>query len=590
MLRSITFQISHLHVMNAEFRLFFKLGSVAMKHESVWGWTNHKWLSSFFRVVLMAVLSGMSALAFSVTLGGSSGSSSPVIKISSPQAGATLTSSKVDVIGTASAIGGGQGIDLVIVIDDSGSLASSDPSNQRFTALQSLLNNISTSADIRLGVVFFSDAAKLEVPLDTAANATKGINAAVAAHATPYGGTATDLALKAATAELTTNGRSGASKVILLFTDGAPNSDTDAVNAATAAKSAGMVVNVVQLGQNGGTNPQVASAGGGQVLAASSPQDLAALFSSAKVVNIASVSVTNTTTGKAASNITLGAGGFNASVDLAAGTNVISVTAVDTSGVSATQSVTVTQQQNTPVAATISLTSLLVSGASSLKAGDSTAYSATAVYSDGTTKTVTPTWSASGSGASIASSGTLTADATLSTDSPVTVTAIYVDGSVTKIGNLSVMVKANSTATPTSGTTASGCTGTGSNLSGLTLSGASFKKPSDSLDVSYCLKNFNSASKFDIYIAVQVPDGTMLFLQAQGFFGTPSFSPKVVPYLANTLIPDKSGSVLNIPVLPMELGTGTYTFYAIPVLAGRDVMNGFNWIGQLAQTNFTLGR
>ena len=36
--------------------------------------------------------------------------------------------------------------------------------------------------------------------------------------------------------------------------------------------------------------------------------------------------------------------------------------------------------------------------------------------------------------------------------------------------------------------------------------------------------------------------------------------------------------------------TGSYTFYAIPVLVGRDIMNGFNWIGKLAQGTVTLGR
>ncbi|MFA7241628.1 MAG: hypothetical protein WC091_16070 [Sulfuricellaceae bacterium] len=139
-------------------------------------------------------------------------------------------------------------------------------------------------------------------------------------------------------------------------------------------------------------------------------------------------------------------------------------------------------------------------------------------------------------------------------------------------------------------TTATGCSGTESNLSSLTLSGASFKKVGESLDVNYCLMNFNSASKFDIYIAVQLPDSNMLFLQSTGFFGTPSFFNKVTPYLSNTLIPDKSGTVLSIPTLPMDLGTGTYTFYAIPVLTGKDVNVGFNWVGQLARVDFTLGR
>lgn len=543
--------------------------------------------AAFLQWVGLALVLALPGAASAFTFGTPTTTvSGPVVKIASPVGGATLTSAKVDVLGTVAGVGGGQGIDMVIVVDDSGSLSTSDPTKERFAALQALLNNISTGSDIKLGLVFFAGSAQLEVPLDTAANATKAINTAISSHATPNGGTATDLAIKAAATELNANGRSNASKVILLFTDGAPNSDSAAISEATSAKAAGITVNVVQLGQSGGSNPQVAGAGGGQVLAASTPQELVTLFSSAKIVNIASVSVTNTTTGKAASNLVMGAGGYAASVELNAGQNVISVTATDTAGLSTTQTVTVTQQ-SAPVA-TVTLKSLLVSGASSLKAGDSTSFSATAVYSDGTTKTVTPTWSATGSGASIGSNGTLTADANLTNDTPVTITAIYVDGGETKVGNLSVMVKANSTATPT--TTATGCTGASSSLASLSLPGASFRKLGESLDVGYCLKNFNSATKFDIYIAVQLPDGTMLFMQSAGFFGTPSFSNKVVPYLGNTLIPDKSGTVLSIPTLPMELGTGTYTFYAVQVLAGKDVMNGFNWIGQVSQVGVTLGR
>lgn len=144
-------------------------------------------------------------------------------------------------------------------------------------------------------------------------------------------------------------------------------------------------------------------------------------------------------------------------------------------------------------------------------------------------------------------------------------------------------------------TSTTGCSGTDSNLSAMTISGASFKTPGESLQVDYCLKNYNSATKFDIYVAVQLPDGTFLFMQSAGFFGTPSFvayDGKTAPvaYLSNTLIPDKSGTVLSISTIPMELPSGTYTFYAIPVYAGKDVFNGFNWIGSLQKAQFNLGR
>ena len=245
-------------------------------------------------------------------------------------------------------------------------------------------------------------------------------------------------------------------------------------------------------------------------------------------------------------------------------------------------------------AVVVQLTNLMIVGNNSVDAGKTAPYSVNAVYSDGTTKTQSHvTWSSSGSGVTIDSNGILTAQAGLTGDVTVTITAIYTEGQTTKTAQQTVTIKA--TAVPVPVVPATACSGTGANLSGLTVTGNAIKKPGDALDVSYCLKNFNSASKFDIYVAVMLPDGNMFFLQTVGFFGTPLFDLYVqnqppVKYLANTLIPDKSGTVLNIPVLPMETPTGTYTFYAIPVLAGKDVFNGFNWIGELAQYKVTLSK
>jgi len=85
----------------------------------------------------------------------------------------------------------------------------------------------------------------------------------------------------------------------------------------------------------------IAGAGGGKLLFAKNSTDLLALFSSAEIVEIASVTVTNTTTGKAAGNVQLATGNFNAPVDLVQGENVLEVTATDTYGEITTASVTV---------------------------------------------------------------------------------------------------------------------------------------------------------------------------------------------------------------------------------------------------------
>ena len=230
---------------------------------------------------------------------------------------------------------------------------------------------------------------------------------------------------------------------------------------------------------------------------------------------------------------------------------------------------------------------LLIDGMGTLKSGESASFTATVVYSDGSTKPAgNVTWTVSGNGASINANGELTA-ASVTADTTVTITALYTEGQTTKTANKTIVVKVITTPTA--------CGGTGANQSGITIAGNAIKKPGDALDVSYCLKNFNSASKFDIYVAVMLPDRNMFFLQTVGFFGTPLFDLYVqnkppVKYLANTLIPDKSGTVLEIPILPMETPTGTYTFYAIPVLAGKDVFDFRNHIGKLVSEQVTLSK
>jgi hypothetical protein len=167
-------------------------------------------------------------------------------------------------------------------------------------------------------------------------------------------------------------------------------------------------------------------------------------------------------------------------------------------------------------------------------------------------------------------------------------------GACTGTGTCTVTMDAakNVTASFIASQSLDACAGTTSNVSGITIVGSPTKRFGDSLEVDYCLKGFNSATKFDIYIAVSIPDGngTLLFAQSLGFFGQPIFSNQIVPFLSNTLIQDVSQPVLSIPALPLYLPTGPYTFYMVPVLAGNDVMIPSNWIGSLAQGTLTLTR
>ena len=88
----------------------------------------------------------------------------------------------------------------------------------------------------------------------------------------------------------------------------------------------------------------------------------------------------------------------------------------------------------------VTLSSISISGSSSVNVGATATYTCTAKYSDGTSKTVTPSWSVSPTTyATITSGGVLTGKAA----GTVTVTASYTEGGVTKTATKSVTVNPN---------------------------------------------------------------------------------------------------------------------------------------------------
>ncbi|MFA7239534.1 MAG: DUF1566 domain-containing protein [Sulfuricellaceae bacterium] len=234
------------------------------------------------------------------------------------------------------------------------------------------------------------------------------------------------------------------------------------------------------------------------------------------------------------------------------------------------------------VAATAALTSLSAACPSTINAGTSADCSTTASYNDGSSKVVNATWTSSDTSVATVSGFTVTANAGITADTPVLLNASFSENGVTKTANTTVTV----TAAVTQPTNA--CTGTGRYLTGITIAGGAAKKVGDALEVNYCLKNFSKVSRFDIYVAVKVPDNSLLYMKSSGFFGSPIFNASVTPYLKNTLLPDLSGPVLSMPELPLELPLGSYTFYAVPVLTGKSVGDTANWIGQISQGTFTL--
>lgn len=199
---------------------------------------------------------------------------------------------------------------------------------------------------------------------------------------------------------------------------------------------------------------------------------------------------------------------------------------------------------------------------------------ANASYSDGSSKNVAAAWTSSNTAvATIGANGQITViDVAVAT--PVTFGASYTENGATQAASATVIVTPNNVC----------------NHTGISIAGGAAKKVGESLSVNYCLKNFSKINRFDVYVAVRVPDNNLIFIKAAGFFDTPVFTASVVPYLANTPIPDLSGAVLSMAELPQNLPLGRYTFYAVPVLTGMSVENSANWIGELAEGAVTLGR
>jgi len=87
----------------------------------------------------------------------------------------------------------------------------------------------------------------------------------------------------------------------------------------------------------------------------------------------------------------------------------------------------------------------------------------------------------------------------------------------------------------------------------------------------------NPFTKADIYIALQLPDGTLLLMQPNG-----SFSTTITPLVSNISVPDFTGPIFNFSFTGAE-PAGTYTWFAMLARPGT-----LNVIGTLAMTPFTF--
>ena len=151
----------------------------------------------------------------------------------------------VDVEGVASTIGGVRYIDMIFVLDTSGSLRQTDPQGYRSQGAIGLVRGLSPKSDTKIGVVSFSGRGELVQPMT--ADRDKVVQAL---ENLPKSGS-TDLAagIETAIRELDENGRPDSSRVIMLFTDGKSNR-MKAYDATAEAQMKGIAIQSLMLGSD----------------------------------------------------------------------------------------------------------------------------------------------------------------------------------------------------------------------------------------------------------------------------------------------------------------------------------------------------
>ena len=251
------------------------------------------------------------------------------VEIQSPPAGFTVEdgATRIEVEGVASAIGGVRYLDIMFVMDTSGSLRKSDPEDYRSRGAIGLVENLSPKSDIKIGIVSFDSESELALPMTS--NREDAIDVL---RLLPRSGS-TDLAagIRAALAELERNGRPGSSRVIMLFTDGKSNKN-EAYDAAVEATRRGITIQTLLLGSSGKGAKMldtIAWATGGSFLQVSDPTMLPDAFLNLRTTGVDTVTLS--VNGSAPVPARLAGGTFAATVPLDIGENriVASATSLD---------------------------------------------------------------------------------------------------------------------------------------------------------------------------------------------------------------------------------------------------------------------
>lgn len=209
------------------------------------------------------------------------------VDIKEPLDGSTTCEEQVCVRGVASATGGNGTMDLVLVMDSSGSMDWNDPNDYRIDGAKALIDMLPSGAAVAVAVVDFDDSVQLLQNFTD--NRTLAKDAVDLLDA--YGGTDVGKAVNFTNQLLINNGRPGASWIEVLFTDGEqtpydPQYTQDAVDA-------GIIIHTMGLGAsvNDTLLKQIANGTGGTYTFVANASALPDIFPTLSLTNIKEVKV-----------------------------------------------------------------------------------------------------------------------------------------------------------------------------------------------------------------------------------------------------------------------------------------------------------
>ncbi len=168
--------------------------------------------------------------------------------------------------------------DVVVVVDNSGSMTQTDPQNLRYQAVKNMVSSMKD--DMRVGIIEFSGDARVALPL-TELNATsrQQINTVVDGLNISTGGTNFTAALSTAMDQITQQEEAKRGVTVIMLSDGYSDLDMSSLE---PYKQRGIVINTVglSLAADGGRNllTEIASQTGGQYYGVAQAADLTQTF------------------------------------------------------------------------------------------------------------------------------------------------------------------------------------------------------------------------------------------------------------------------------------------------------------------------